>query len=51
MLSAAIAPGMQADLVGTAGNPIDDITSVRRVAFVMKAGQVYRYVPTPTASK
>lgn len=47
----SIAPGMQADLVGTAGNPIDDITSVRRVAFVMKAGQVYRYVPTPTASK
>jgi imidazolonepropionase-like amidohydrolase len=41
----SIAPGMQADLVATAGNPVDDITAVRRVVFVMKAGQVYRYLP------
>jgi len=38
----AIAPGMDADLVATDGNPLDDITAVRRVVFVMKAGRVYR---------
>jgi imidazolonepropionase-like amidohydrolase len=38
----AIAVGFAADLVATDGNPIDDITAVRRVGFVMKAGKVYR---------
>lgn len=38
----AIAPGMQADIVATVGNPLDDITAVRRVAFVMKGGKVYK---------
>jgi len=38
----AIAPGMEADLVATEGNPIDDITSVRKVIFVMKGGKVYK---------
>jgi len=38
----AVAEGMQADLVAVAGNPLDDITSVRRVVFVMKSGKVYR---------
>ena len=37
-----IAPGMEADLVATEGNPIDDITSVRKVIFVMKGGKVYK---------
>jgi imidazolonepropionase-like amidohydrolase len=27
--------------VATAGNPLDDITAVRKVAFVMKSGRVY----------
>jgi len=35
-----VAPGYDADLVATAGNPLDDITAVRRVTFVMKAGRV-----------
>ncbi len=38
----SIAPGMEADLVATEGNPLDDITAVRKVAFVMKGGKVYR---------
>lgn len=38
----AIAEGFQADLVGVDGNPLDDITAVRRVVFVMKGGKVYR---------
>ena len=40
-----IAEGMEADLVATAGNPLDDITNVRKVAFVMKHGKVYKEVP------
>lgn len=37
-----IAPGMQADLVAVEGNPLEDITAVRRVVFVMKGGKVFK---------
>jgi imidazolonepropionase-like amidohydrolase len=40
----SIAPGMQADLIAVDGDPLKDITAVRRVVFVMKAGKVYRNV-------
>lgn len=40
-----IAPGFDADLVAVAGNPLEDITSVRRVVFVMKGGTVVKYAP------
>jgi cardiolipin synthase len=40
----AVAPGMAADLVAVAGNPIADVDALRRVLFVMKGGRVYRGV-------
>jgi imidazolonepropionase-like amidohydrolase len=38
----SIARGMEADIIATDGNPLQDITAVRRVVFVMKGGKVYR---------
>src|SRR5215469_6020760 len=38
----AIAPGMQADIIALDGDPVKDITAVRRVLFVMKGGVVYK---------
>ena len=36
-----IAPGLRADLIAVAGNPLEDIAVVENVRFVMKAGKVY----------
>lgn len=38
----SIAPGMQADIIAVQGDPLQDITTVRHVVFVMKGGLVYR---------
>jgi imidazolonepropionase-like amidohydrolase len=38
----SIAPGLQADIIGLDGDPVKDITAVRRVVFVMKGGTVYK---------
>jgi len=38
----SIAPGFQADIIALDGDPIKDITAVRRVVFVMKEGVVYK---------
>jgi len=34
--------GKQADIVAVPGNPLDDITAMERVSFVMKAGEIYK---------
>ena len=39
-----IAPGLQADIIALDGDPLKDITAVRRVVFVMKGGEVYKNV-------
>ena len=38
----SIAPGLDADIIALEGDPIKDITAVRRVVFVMRSGIVYK---------
>ena len=38
----ALAPGLQADIVAVAGNPVQDVIALRHVLFVMKSGVVYK---------
>ena len=40
----SIVPGLEADIIALDGNPLQDITAVRRVVFVMKGGVVYKNV-------
>jgi imidazolonepropionase-like amidohydrolase len=37
-----VAVGLEADLIAVDGSPVEDITSLQRVTFVMKSGRVYR---------
>ena len=40
----SIAPGLEADIIALDGDPLKDITAVRRVVFVMKGGTIYKNV-------
>ena len=42
----SIAPGLEADIIALDGDPLKDITAVRRVVFVMKGGIVYKNTST-----
>ena len=46
-----IAPGMEADIIAVDGNPLQDITAVRRVTFVMKGGKVLKNEAPASAAK
>ncbi len=46
-----IAPGMEADLIAVDGDPLKDITALRRVVFVMKGGRVYKGSPALVKSR
>jgi imidazolonepropionase-like amidohydrolase len=43
-----IAVGRQADVIAVRGNPLDDITAMQHVSFVMKDGVVYKDGGKPT---
>jgi imidazolonepropionase-like amidohydrolase len=45
-----IAVGRGADVIAVPGNPLDDITAMQHVSFVMKDGVVYKQDGKPTAS-
>ncbi|HEX8843275.1 MAG TPA: amidohydrolase family protein [Pyrinomonadaceae bacterium] len=44
----SIAPGLEADIIALDGDPLKDITAVRRVVFVMKGGVVYKSIARAT---
>ena len=41
-LVGSLAPGKAADIVAVASNPLDDISVLERVRFVMKSGRIFR---------
>ena len=41
----SIAPGLEADIIAVEGDPLSDAAALARVAFVMRAGKVYKNEP------
>ena len=39
-----LAPGYDADIIALDGDPLQDITAVRRVVFVMRGGKIYKWL-------
>ena len=46
----SVSAGKYADMVAVAGNPLQDITLLQRVQFVMKGGRVYREPERPAVA-
>jgi imidazolonepropionase-like amidohydrolase len=44
-------PGSYADLIAVTGNPLDDVTILEKVSFVMKGGAVYKSDPENSPKK
>jgi imidazolonepropionase-like amidohydrolase len=44
----SLAPGMTADIIGVEGNPLEDITALRHIKFIMKEGKVVECPPRRT---
>jgi imidazolonepropionase-like amidohydrolase len=38
-----LAPGYAADIIALDGDPLEDITAVRRVVFVMHDGKIFKW--------
>jgi len=45
----SLAPGYEADIIALDGDPLTDLTAVRRVVFVMRGGVVYLWAGAKTA--
>jgi imidazolonepropionase-like amidohydrolase len=43
----SVEPGKLADVIAIDGNPLEDVTRMQHVSFVMKDGVVYKRAGTP----